>query len=81
MGNHDLLERAFALADGGLVRTVEDIRGARLVEGYTSEMVRQLGGPVLSPRSVQELRLLPVGQVGLASPAQSASLVPLVGRG
>ncbi len=48
MGNHDFLERAFALADGGVVRTVKDIRGALLVEGYTLEMVQQLGGPVLS---------------------------------
>ena len=52
MGNHDLLERAFALADGGMVRTVDDIRGALLGEGYTQKVVRQLSGPVLS----QQLR-------------------------
>ncbi len=48
MGNHDFLERAFALADGGKVRTVDDIRGALLGEGYTQTVVRQLSGPVLS---------------------------------
>ena len=63
MGNHDFLERAFALADGGMVRTVDDIRGALLVEGYTQEMVRQLSGAVLSRQLRARIRAA-AGQPG-----------------
>lgn len=48
MGNHDFLERVFALAGGGMVRTIDDLRGALLAEGYTQKELWQLGGPVLS---------------------------------
>jgi hypothetical protein len=48
MANHDLLERAFALADSGKVRTVRDICGALLREQYSQRDVGQLAGRALS---------------------------------
>jgi hypothetical protein len=57
MGNHDFLERAFALADGGMVRTIDDIRGALLREGYTYKEVAQLSGSVLRRQLRARIRI------------------------
>jgi hypothetical protein len=48
MANHDFLERAFALAKSGNVRTIHGIRGTLLGEGYSNREAAQLSGRALS---------------------------------
>lgn len=48
MGNRELLERAFALAESGRVRTVKDIRITLMHEGFTYFDLGQLSGTALS---------------------------------
>lgn len=48
MANLDFLERAFALAENGNVRTIHGIRGTLLGEGYSKRELAQLSGWVLS---------------------------------
>ena len=48
MGNRELLERAFALAESGRVRTIKDIRITLMREGFTYFDLGQLSGTTLS---------------------------------
>jgi hypothetical protein len=48
MGNRELLERAFALAESGRVRTIKDIRTTLMREGFTYFDLGQLSGTTLS---------------------------------
>jgi hypothetical protein len=48
MGNRELLERAFALAESGHVHTVKEIRIALMREGFTYFDLGQLSGTTLS---------------------------------
>jgi hypothetical protein len=48
MPNHEFLKRAFALADSGDVRTIDDVRLALLREGYSNIELSQLSGKALS---------------------------------
>lgn len=48
MANHDFLKRAFALAESGNVRTIDNLRGTLLGEGYSNREAAQLSGRALS---------------------------------
>ena len=48
MGHRELLERAFALAQSGNIRSVKDIRVTLMREGFTYFDLGQLSGTTLS---------------------------------
>ncbi len=48
MGNQELLERAFALAESGKVRDINDVRISLMREGFRQSDLGQLSGKLLS---------------------------------
>lgn len=47
MGNQELLEKAFALADSGEVSSIRELRKALIADGVTMSEIQQFHGPAL----------------------------------